>query len=266
MAESVISLCNRSLLQIGTRSQISSLSEASPEANACSVLFSPTFQQLARAAPWNCLRNQATLSLLAAATGTPENPSGTTLPLPPSPWLYSYAVPSDSLAIRYIIPSFPNSTPTGTTPLTTASVTANINIPGAGQIPYTVAYAVDSNNNPINIILTNQSQAQAVYTVDQQNPQIWDSLFQQAFVSTLCVYLVPALSLNFQLMALAIKSADAMIDQARVRDGDEGVTSVNRNADWMTARMVGYNNGAGGGTYAPWLYGNYADMAWPAYG
>lgn len=257
-----VSVSNQALLQIGARATIASFNEGSTEADACKILYTPTFEMLARSAAWNCLRNQAVLTLLAAAQGTPENPMGTTLPLPPSPWLYSYATPSDNLQIRFIVPSFPNSTPSGMTPLTTASNTAGSWTPSAGQIPYAVAYSTDSMGNPQQVVLTNQSQAQAVYTVNQPNPIIWDSLFQQAFVSSLAAFLVPALSLNMQLMQMTIKTADALIAQARVRDGDEGVTTVNRNAEWMTARNSGGSlawNGTGGGL-APWLYAN---VAWP---
>lgn len=260
---STISLANRSLLSVGARASISSLQEGSVEANAISTLFVPTFQQLARSAAWNCLKKQATLSLLAAAQGTPENPLGTTLPLPPTPYLYSYALPSDCLQVRYIVPSFPNSTPTGTTPLTTASVTASSWFPGAMAIPFSVSYATDTNNNPITVILCNQTQAQAVYTVDQPNPVVWDSLFQAAFVASLAAYLVPALSLDLPLMDRSIKAAEEMIRQARVRDGNEGITSVNRNADWMTARMIGGYGYTGGSGYAPALCGDYGSMTWP---
>lgn len=264
MPASTISLSNRSLLSIGARSQISSLTEGSTESNAIATLFSPVFETLGRAAHWNCLRNQQTLSLLAAAVGTPENPDGLTLPLPPSPWLYACAYPSDCLQMRFIVPSFPSSTPTGTVPLTTASVGAGSLIPGEGQIPYAVAYSTDSDNNPITIILTNQSQAQAVYTVNQPNPVIWDSQFQTAFVASLAAYLVPALSLNMALMKMSIATAESIIAQARAADGNESVVTQNRQASWMTARVAGGSLGwESNGSYAPWLYANYSAMQWP---
>ena len=254
-----IRLANLSLLSIGARSQISSFNEGSVEANACSTLFTFVFENLARSAPWNCLRQQAVLTLLAAAEGTPENPDGTTLPLPPTPWLYSYAEPSDNLQIRYIVPSLP-STSLGNSPLTTASVSAATWLPSDGQIPFAVAYGTDSQNNPIQVILTNQTQAQVVYTVNQPNPVIWDSMLTSAFVSAMAAYLVPALSLNLPLMQLSIRAADAIIVQARVRDGDEGFTSQNREASWMQARVsggyVGWNNAMGMGC-------NYSAMPWP---
>src|ERR1700743_699032 len=109
---SQISICNRSLLAVGARSQITSInpSDGSAEANACSTLFTPTFEQLGRSANWNCLRKSKGLSLVAAAQGTPENVDGTSYPLPEFPWLYAYAYPSDCLKFNYILPSNPTGT------------------------------------------------------------------------------------------------------------------------------------------------------------
>lgn len=255
-----LNILNRALLSIGSQSQISSLNEGSAQANAAATLYVPTFQSLARSAPWNCLRKEATLSLLAAAQGTPENPNGTTLPLPPTPWLYSYAVPNDSLQIRFIVPSLP--TPNAGVPLFSTNTGAATWLPNQGQIPFAVAYATDINNNPLNVVLTNQSQAIAVYTVDQQNPQIWDSLFQAAMVASLAAYFVPALSLHMPLMNMQIKLAESMIQQARVRDGTEGVTSMDSYPDWMRAR-----NGASGFYSASNRCGlnTWSPMCWPAY-
>lgn len=253
-----LNIINRSLLAIGSQSQVSSLNEGSAQANAAATLFTPTFEQLARSAPWNCLRNEATLTLLAAAQGTPENPNGTALPLPPTPWLYSYAYPADCLQLRFIMPSLP--APNAGVPIFTVNTGAPTWLNGGRNIPFAVAYSVDSNNNPLNVILTNQSQAIAVYTVNQPNPQIWDSLFQGAMVASLAAYFVPALSLNMPLMQIQIKLAQSMIEQARVRDGNEGTTSMDHLPDWMRARQgaSGYywnrNNNSGN---------IYSDMCWP---
>lgn len=261
-SSSPVSLSNRALLSIGARAQISDFNEGSVEANAIRTLFIPTFEALARAARWGCLRKQATLSLLAAAQGTPENQDGTTLPLPPEPWLYQYAYPADCLAMRYIVPSFPNSSSTGTTPLTTATVAAATWLPNGGQIPFAIAYAADPQNNPIETILCNTTQAQAVYTVNQSNPIIWDSLFEAAFVGALAAYLVPALSLDMPLMQISIRTAESAIQQARVADGNEGVTCMDHIPDWITARASGslYGYGYGGGPF-----GGFVNMSWPGY-
>lgn len=250
----VLSIVNRSLLSIGSQSQVSNLNEGSTQANACSTLFTPTFQNLARAAHWNCLRQQTVLSLLAAAKGTPENVDGTTLPLPPYPWLYSYALPSDCLQARFLVPSAPSVS--GGTPMGPAFIGAATYLPPGG-IPFHVAYGTDVNNNPLQIILTNQTQAQLVYTVDQPNPQIWDSSFQSAMVASLAAYLVPALSLNITLMQIQIKVAETIIMQARVRDADEGSNSQDHIPDWMRARNVGSIDYGYGGYNGTW-----SDMSW----
>jgi hypothetical protein len=258
----LVSVTNRALLSIGARAQVSSIapSDGSTEADAASVLFTPTFEALGRAAHWNCLRKQATLSLLAAATGTPENPSGTSLPLPPTPWLYQYSYPSDCLNMRFIVPSLPAGVG-GVPPATTINNAAMTCLPGNSQIPFAVAYATDVAGNPIITILTNQSQAQAVYTVNQPNPIIWDSLFQEAMVASLAAYFVPALSLNIALMKAQIERAEGMIVRARVADGNEGVTVMDHLPDWMRARGGEYGWGWGfGGSFQ---YGGCVSMCWP---
>ena len=256
-----ISICNRALLSLGTNSQISSLNEGSTEANACSVLFTPAFEQLARAAYWNCLRKQATLTLLAAAQGTPENPLGTTYPLPPTPWIYSYAVPNDSLQCRYIVPSLPA---IGTGTISPSMVAAATWLPNQGQIPFQVAYATDVSGNPLQVILTNLSQAQLVYTVNQPNPQIWDSEFQQAMVSTLAAFLAPALTLSMQLMNMQVKLAEKYIMDARVRDGNEGSTVQDHIPDWIQARNSGDGYGRFGYGNSASCWGGYGSMCWPS--
>lgn len=258
-SSSQVSISNRSLLSIGARATISSLAENSTEAQAVSVFFQSTFEQLARTARWGCLRKEASLTLIGAAAGTPENPDGITLPIPPFPWLYSYAMPSDCLFVRGILPAIP--TVSGTPVVTPATILAPTNLPNSGMIPFKVSYSTDSSQNPIEIILCNVTQAIAVYTVNQPNPVIWDSLFEQAFVSSLAAFLVPALSLNLPLMGAMIKGAEASIVTARTADGNETPVTQDRQADWMSARMSGtlvnwngYNN----------QYSDYPGMAWPA--
>jgi hypothetical protein len=164
--------------------------------------------------------------------------------------------------MRFLVPSLP--TPNAGVPIYSVNTGAPTWLPNSGQIPYVVAYATDANNNPLNVILANQSQAIAVYTVNQPNPQIWDSLFQAAMVASLAAYLTPALSLNIQLMQAQVQVAERAIMQARVRDGDEGVTSMDHIPDWMTARRGAtgrfWNYGGPGGYNYTW-----SNMAWPSY-
>ncbi len=253
-----VSLCNRALLGIGARATISALTENSTEANACKIFFSPVFTALARTARWGCLRREGYLSLLGAAQGTPENPTGATLPIPPQPFLYMYSLPQDSLFVRGIQPNIPQQTGVS---LTTVNNSSQACLPDGDLISYRVAFTTDSSNNPIEVILTNQSQAIGVWTTDDEVPSTWDSLFEQAFVSSLSAYLVPALSLNLPLMGAMVKNAEAAIAQARVADGNETPVSQDHIPDWIRARSAGTFYGMsgvyGGGTYG------YNPMVWP---
>lgn len=258
---SQVDICNRALLSIGARATVSSInpSDGSTQANACAILFTPTFEALARSAQWNCLRKQVTLSLLAAAPGTPENPNGTTMANPPTPWLYEYSYPADCLRMSSIVPSLPFATGANV-PMTTSNNCAPTNLNFGGQILFQVQYNTDSSGNPIITILTDQTQAQAIYTVNQPNPVIWDSQFQAAMVASLAAYLVPALSLNLKLSQMAAGTAQKLIEAARITDGNEGVTIMDHVPDWIRAR--GYNAGWTPG-YCAGLYG-WDTMAWPS--
>jgi hypothetical protein len=194
-----------------------------------------------------------------AAQGTPENPSGTLLPRPPTPWLYAYAYPSDCLLFRFIAPSLPFNV-NGGVPQTTVNNSAMTWLPGGGQIPYAVSSVLDIHNNPEIVILTNQCQAQGVYNTDNSNPAFWDSLFQAAMVASLGAFLVPALSLSFPLMQMAIKTADGAIGRARAQDGNEGVTVMDHLPDWMVARVGGGSHHLG--LNSSW-WGGYFNMNWP---
>lgn len=256
----IVDIVNRALGSIGARAQVQNLNEGSTESNAANVFFTPTFESLARSARWNCLRKQASLTLVAAAPGTPENPQGANTPYPPNPWYYSYLVPPDSLFIRQLIP------PPSTLSNSSGAPVFPVNnytpyYPRAQRaIPYEVAYGVDQFGNAAQVVNTGLSQAQAIYTVNQPNPQFWDSLFQQAMVASLAAYFVPALTLDKALMQMQIGIADRLIAQARAMDGNEGTVSQDRTADWIAARN-GESGPWGVGFNTPWL--NYEAMPWP---
>ena len=104
-----VTVANMSLDQIGARFSVVSLDPPLPSPNAAVVAryYQPQVNAVSRAAHWNCLRKQAGLTVLKAAAGTPENPSGDEYEIPPIPYLYEYAYPSDCLAARYLVPNPP---------------------------------------------------------------------------------------------------------------------------------------------------------------
>lgn len=258
-AQSQVTCVNLALLSIGGRASVSSISpsDGSTQADAAATLYSFVFQQLARTARWGCLNKQLALTLVQAAQGTPENPTGTSLPLPQETWLYGYEYPSDCLFVRQILAPILTS---GSTINQTSL--ANSVTPWVGQdyqIPYATGIAYDSMGNPFEVILTNQENAVANYTVDQENPAEWDSLFTSAFVASLAAYLVPALNLHLPLMQTQIKLAESLIATARAMDSNEQPLVQDVVPSWIQARM-----GATGVLYGGVGYAGYGYMTWPA--
>lgn len=255
-SQSDVTVCNLALLAIGSRTQISALSDGSTAGDACTTLYSFVFQQLARTAKWGCLNKQLQLTLIQAAQGTPENPTGATLPIPAQPWLYAYLYPPDALLVRQI---FPPITTTGSA-INQLGIANNTTpwVYGGTEIPYATGYTTDTSGNPLEVILTNQENAIANYTVDQENPQSWDALFTSAYVASLAAYLVPALSLNPPLMQQQVAIAERMIGLARAQDGNETPVNQGHIPDFIRARM-----GATGALMGGVGYAAYGNMAWP---
>lgn len=255
-SQNQVSCVNLALLSIGARAQVSSIqpSDGSTAADAAATLFSFIFENLARTSKWGCLNKQVSMTLIQAAQGTPENPTGTSLPLPQQPWLYAYLYPSDCLLMKEILP--PLVTLGSTINQTSLSNSVTSYIPGVYQIPYEVGYTVDSSNNPLEVVFTNQEGAVGTYNVNQQNPASWDALFTSAFIASLGAYLVPALSLNPPLMQMQINIAEKMIAKAQQMDANENPSTQDHVPDWIRAR-----SGATGAL----LYNgyNYAPMPWP---
>lgn len=256
----VLSIWNRSLGSFGSRSTVQSPNEKSPQANACNLYYQPVYESLARTALWNCLLRQGNLTLLAAALGTPENPQGTTLPLPPYPWRYAYLLPPDSLYIRQLQPP-PHLPPVTTNgvPMFPAGLAPLTYFPGRRvYVPYQVSSWANPQNQSQQVILTDLRNALCNYTVNQPNPQQWDSLFQTAMVASLAAFLASSLSGDKGLVALQQKTAEAAIAQARTRDANELPNSQDREAEWVAAR-----SGRGIYEYPYGGYSGYNEMIWP---
>lgn len=254
---SQIDVVNLALLRISSRSQVSSInpSDGSAAGDAASLLWTPTFEMLGRAAHWNCFRKQVPLTLIKAKMGTPENLTGTFSADPPTPWLYSYAYPSDCLLERYIIA--PSDSSGIGTPIFSgngwASTTAK-----SQAVPFAAAFDTDSTSSPIRVILTNQSSAIGVYTVNQPDPSAWDAQFRQAMISSLAVWLIPALTGNAQMMSISIGMAEKIVKEARRTDGDEGLTIVDNIPDWISVRGTLWAQNASN------FITPYGSLTWPS--
>jgi hypothetical protein len=235
------------LAEIGARARVSSInpSDGSAEGDAASLLYQTKLDDLHRAAHWNFCKFQAPLTLLKAAAGTPENPNGTTTLIPPRPWSYSYAYPSNCLKARYILPVYA-STGTGGVPFTTADNNAGPTYGQSIAVKFSVATDTDASGNDVRVILTNLSQAELVYTKRMSDPNLWDAAFVQAATSYLGGWFVNALARNAALHKDQMSIAITIINKARTTDGNEGPIVQDHTPDWISIRgaaPAGYNHG-----------------------
>jgi hypothetical protein len=237
---SPVDVANMALDTIGARYSITSLDPPAPAPNAITVArhYQNKIDALHRAAHWNFARKQAPLSLLKAAKGTQENPDGTALPLPPFPWQYEYAYPSDCLLARYLICNPQGANGGFAMPVFGAGVgvTPLWGLTPAGK--FVVAVDTDASGNQVKVILTNIEFAECVYTARIVNPDLWDPQFLMAGSATLGAWLVNPTSGDGEMLKNLTAIVSGIVNQARVSDGNEGATSTDYVPDWMAVRGV----------------------------
>jgi hypothetical protein len=246
-------VANRALALIGTRSQIASLTENSNEAIQTNLIFASTRDELLRLAPWNCATNYNNLSLICAAPGTPENPSAAPLTwskgIPPPPWSYEYAYPSDCLRPLWIVPQFSTGF-SGGVPITTAVTGGAPNFWNGPPVRFKVSIdQIDSitglpavGGDDTRVILTNQQQAILAYIKRVINANTWDDHFAAALSFVLAGRLVFALTGDKGLANLKLEEANRMIVEARSVDGNEGLTVNDVTPDFIRIRGISAAN------------------------
>ena len=245
-----VDIANRALNAMGTRSQVTSLSEISNEAINANLLFANTRDELLRLAPWNCATTFVTLTLICAAPGTPENPTAGSATwqkgTPPPPWAYEYAYPSDCIRFLYIIPQFATGF-SGGTPITTALTGGPPNFWNGPPVRFKIALdQIGPGGLPIvggddtKVILTNQQQAISVYVKRVTNPDVWDAQFQEALAKALAFKLAIPLSGDKALARHLMEEANNAITLARQGDGNEGLTINDVTPDWIRVRGIYY--------------------------
>lgn len=235
MSTSQTQICNQALQLVGSRSQIESITEGSPEANALLVQWDNVRDQLLRAAHWGFAGKTLTASLLKAAPGTPENPTNAPAVWssadPPPNWLYEYSYPSDCLLLKTVTPQSNNYYASPVYPLPYFSYLPPM--PG----PVKFLKAMDTiNGSQQSVILTNARQAIFAYTAQVDNPNVWDGMFQSAMAGALAGAVAFQLTGNPKLSELLYQKANAVIMQARAQDGNEGLTTQDAPGTWIAAR------------------------------
>ena len=252
-----VDICNRALSEIGTRSTISSLTDGSTEAVACSIWYDTTRKQLLRKARWGFARTQATLTQVGDLY--PDNTS-------PFPELYAYTYPPNCLQLRYIICQPTYVTATGGAFVNTGNWESGWGQPSRNN-RFIVHLQTDGSGNQSKLVLANIYNALAIYTADVQNTEFFDELFTQALVSALAFRLVIPLSGNVGMRNEFAQAATEAILEARAADGNEAISSTDHTPDWMKTRFIGgsygWNPYSIEGNWGMWTE-SCGDAAWGA--
>lgn len=232
-----IDACNRALGDAGTRSTIADINEQTPEAANCRLYYESTLQQLFRAAHWAFARGFVAPALLKALPGTPENPGPYTVwspDYPPPNWLYSYAYPEDCVAVRYLLPNYDRTAAEAAVPIFPGQAYAQ---PAYFRpLKFAVVSDTDSTGNRVRAICSNQPQVLLCYTKYLTTPALWDPDFAAAFSAALAARLSMPLRGDPDLKINLLKISNSIILDARVRDGNEGITEYTAIPDWIQTR------------------------------
>lgn len=233
---SEVTICNRALAAIASRSSISSLTEDSTAARQCNLIYAVTRDEVLQMAFWNFAQKTSYLSLLKQAPGTPGAVASATqwsAAYPPPPWLYEYDYPTDGIQIRTLIQQ-PVNAYVGI-PFTSNGNTSYPYLVGPGAF-FEVSTDLDINDQQHSVVLTNQYQAIARYTMRIVNPDLFGAQFTEALVQALAAKLALALTGKTSIANAKFGQANAIISQARASDANEGLTVIDNMPDWLAVR------------------------------
>jgi hypothetical protein len=176
-----VDLTNRALAQIGTRSQIVSMTDGSQEALYANLLYNGLRDFLLREGDYEFATQTA---LAVAVTG----------PLPP--WLLAYQYPVDAVRIKQLVA---------------------VNF--VAMDPQPVEFNISVSGIQAHVILTKTAVAYVVYTSNAVLETYWDSMFTEAFVRMLAAALAFALENRIEASREKLQEAINFAGMASLRDG-----------------------------------------------
>lgn len=192
-----VQIAKLALQHIGDRWDITSLADASAEAEQVNLIFNDTRDALLRAHPW----------VFAKAYTSPAALTGTV----PGNWDYMYTYMTDCLRVQGIVdPTKKN---------------------------LTIKFEVARNAAGVKVILTNHQDPEFIYTQAITDPTEFDAEFILAFSYMLASRLAMPLAGDPELATALINQAFSVVSQAEETDSNEGIEPDKPEAPWITARL-----------------------------
>jgi hypothetical protein len=192
-------VANLALGLVGSRQLLDSLNESSTEAQMAKAYFASTRNELLQAWDWRFATKRAALAV------TTESRDG---------WAYAYAAPADMLKPR--------------------SIWNGLREPGAGErIPF--AWELNDAASGF-LVLTDEDEAQLIYTVELTKVALWPALFTKAVAAQLAVYLAGAVPVKPQLIPMLQRGAMLALHQAAAADANAAQRDPEADAEAVRVR------------------------------
>lgn len=198
MISSEVAVYNLALNAIGARSNITSPSESSREAEVCSLWYSPVRDQVLAAARWPEATKFERLALAAEADDSWDGAE------PRPGYSYSYNLPTDCLKPQYL---------TGFQ-----------------------RFQITSGPNNVRLLSTNVEQAILTYTFNQSVVSLWSPELQMAIVYGLAANICMPLSGKPSRAASLVDRANSIILSARETAANTSNDRYEHMPDWLQAR------------------------------
>jgi hypothetical protein len=195
---SEVQIARLALQHLGDRYDITSLDEATPEAEQVKLVFDNVRDMVLREHPWTFARKYATPAQLTGVV--------------PGNWSYMFTYPSDALRIIRIV-----------NPL------------GDNQPP--IRFETARNSADVHVILCNESEPMIEYTKQVTDPQQFDPQFIPALAYRIAQYIAMPITGDRSIMSDMKTLADIEIGKAQATDANEGFEAVRpAEATWIAAR------------------------------
>ena len=198
---SIVSICNLALSNIG-KDNISSLSEATPEARACNQFYEHVRDMLLQAYPWRWAGRTVSLAEI-----TNDKPGA---------WGFAYQRPVDCLKVRYVRPQYSET---------------DLDLDGAKSDSFGIAHEIEGQ-----VIYTDISPAFLRYTYSVTDPTKFPPLFVEALAWHLSVRLSMPLTRDPTVRRECFNVANGMQAQAQMADANEERENSDIASDLVEAR------------------------------
>jgi len=201
MSVSEVQVAKLALQHIGDRFDITSLTEATPEAEQVNLVFENARDAMLAEHPWTFCK----------AFYSPARLSGAV----PSHWAYMFPYPTDGLKVwRIEDPMGPNRPP----------------------IPFNVLRATVGGAST-KVIVSNESEPEFMYSAKITSPSEWSPHFVLALSWRIASMIVMPLTGSADVKDRVQRDARMEIGQAKQQDSNEGIwVEQSRDPDWIEAR------------------------------